>query len=122
MICLYIYVLSEPQPKDFSKDNVRRMRQIQSKSRNKQREEVVEKNKPMKVLPQSEKYKVVASKVTENLKVSPASLYMYCTTKFSFSYYCALMCVFSVCAFFHLRMVTCMFVTRFQTSMLICFS
>ncbi|XP_030835582.1 enkurin domain-containing protein 1 [Strongylocentrotus purpuratus] len=61
----------KPQPKDFSKDNVRRMRQIQSKSRNKQREEVVEKNKPMKVLPQSEKYKVVASKVTENLKKSP---------------------------------------------------
>nr|XP_054773626.1 enkurin domain-containing protein 1-like [Lytechinus pictus] len=61
----------KPQPKDFSKDNVRRMRQIQSQSRKKQREEVIEKNKPMKVLPQSEKYKVVPSKVTENLKKSP---------------------------------------------------
>lgn len=62
----------KPQPKDFSKDNVRRMRQIQSQSRKKQREEVIEKNKPMKVLPQSEKYKEVSSKVTENLKKSPA--------------------------------------------------
>ncbi|XP_072165688.1 enkurin domain-containing protein 1-like [Diadema setosum] len=61
----------KPQPKDFGRDNVRRMRQIQAQSRKKQQEETAERSKPMKVLPQSQKYKEVPSKVTEKLKNSP---------------------------------------------------
>ena len=59
----------EPQPKDFGNANVRKMRQVQAANRRRQREEEAEKNQPMKVLPQSEKYKEVSSKVAEHLKV-----------------------------------------------------
>ncbi|KAJ8022277.1 Enkurin domain-containing protein 1 [Holothuria leucospilota] len=64
-------VKQKKEPKDFSQDNVRKMRQIQALNRRRRKEEEEEKNKPMKVLPQSEKYKEVSSKVSENLKQSP---------------------------------------------------
>lgn len=61
--------LSEPQPKDFGNANLKKMRQVQAMNRRRQREEDADKKKPVKVLPQSEKYKEVSSKLSEHIKV-----------------------------------------------------
>ncbi|XP_072038920.1 enkurin domain-containing protein 1-like [Amphiura filiformis] len=58
----------KPQPKDFGNANVKKMRQVQAANRRRQREETAEKTQPVKVLPQSEKYKEVPSKLSEHLK------------------------------------------------------
>ncbi|XP_022104758.1 enkurin domain-containing protein 1-like isoform X2 [Acanthaster planci] len=61
----------KPEPKDFGRDNIRKMRQIQSMNRRKKRDEEKEASQPIKVLPQSVKYKEVSSKVAEHVKQPP---------------------------------------------------
>ena len=64
-----MFWLSEPKPKDFTQDNVRRMRHIQTMNRRKKNADEKEARQPVKVLPQSVKYKEVTSKVAEHVKV-----------------------------------------------------
>ncbi|XP_038060146.1 enkurin domain-containing protein 1-like isoform X2 [Patiria miniata] len=61
----------KPESKDFGRDNVRKMRQIQSMNRRKKREDDKVAGEPIKVLPQSVKYKEVSSKVAEHVKQPP---------------------------------------------------
>ncbi|XP_071808410.1 enkurin domain-containing protein 1-like [Asterias amurensis] len=58
----------KPKPKDFTQDNVRRMRHIQTMNRRKKNADEKEARQPVKVLPQSVKYKEVTSKVAEHVK------------------------------------------------------
>ncbi|PIK40346.1 putative enkurin domain-containing protein 1 [Apostichopus japonicus] len=69
--CGYAFICAEKEEKDFSNENVKKMRQVQALNRRRKKEEELGKQKPVKVLPQSEKYREVPSKVTEKLKHSP---------------------------------------------------
>ncbi|XP_071952056.1 uncharacterized protein [Antedon mediterranea] len=64
-------VVRNPEPKNFSQENVRRMRKIQAMSRKKKAAEIINKNQPVKVLPQSEKYKEIQSKVAVHIQQEP---------------------------------------------------
>ncbi|XP_077998986.1 enkurin domain-containing protein 1-like isoform X2 [Glandiceps talaboti] len=63
----------EAESRDYTKENVRKMRQIQSVNRRRREEEQRKSTEPVKALPQSEKYKTVPSKLAENLNQPPAA-------------------------------------------------
>ncbi|XP_006816686.1 enkurin domain-containing protein 1-like isoform X2 [Saccoglossus kowalevskii] len=59
------------ESRDYAKENVRKMRQIQTMNRRRKEEEQKKCGEPVKVLPQSEKYKEVSSKLSEHLNQPP---------------------------------------------------
>ncbi|KAF6032562.1 ENKD1 [Bugula neritina] len=61
----------QKEPKNHVSENVRRMRQIQRRCRQKQREEVASAPVPVKALWKSEKYEAVPSKLGEYLSKEP---------------------------------------------------
>lgn len=61
--------------KDHFRENVRRMRQIQRKSKEKEAESV----QPVKALWKSEKYKDVPSKIKDDIDVSTSLIVIHCT-------------------------------------------
>lgn len=75
--CGYAFICAEKEEKDFSNENVKKMRQVQALNRRRKKEEELGKQKPVKVLPQSEKYREVPSKVTEKLKVCFLIFYLF---------------------------------------------
>ncbi|XP_070545327.1 enkurin domain-containing protein 1-like isoform X2 [Ptychodera flava] len=56
-----------PESRDYARENVRKLRQIQSQNRRRKEEVHRKSNEPVKVLPQSEKYRDVQSKLSEHL-------------------------------------------------------
>lgn len=74
--------LKKKQPKDYEKENVRRMREIQKKCREREQELELGKPQPVKALWKSQKYENVPSKVIAQLqavtplKISDQSVYL----------------------------------------------
>lgn len=66
VFCVFI----EKEPRDHVAENVRRMRQIQRKCRQKQREDESTAPVPVKALWKSQKYESVPSKLAELLEVT----------------------------------------------------
>lgn len=62
----------EKEPANHVAENVKRMRQIQRKCRQKQREEVASAPVPVKALWKSQKYETIPSRLGEYLHSSPA--------------------------------------------------
>ena len=70
---LLVGFIAEKESTNHVAENVKRMRQIQRKCRQKQREEVASAPVPVKALWKSQKYEAVPSRLGEYLHVSPQS-------------------------------------------------